>query len=179
MKIRCHRCLLNLALLLANGWVYAEGFSLSSPAFAPGTGIPREFTCDGADRSPPLAWSGVPAAARSLVLTVTDPDAPDPAAPQRTWVHWVLYNLPSTSRGLATNVATYPVGTQIAHNDWSRADYGGPCPPRGRHRYFFNLYALDIPLDIDSAATAASIRAQFTGHVLARTELIGTYARDP
>ena len=179
MKTLLCRCLPILALLLANGVVYAEAFSLSSPAFAPGTGIPREFTCDGADHSPPLAWSGVPAAARSLVLTVTDPDAPDPAAPHRTWVHWVLYNLPSTSHGLATSAATYPVGTQVAHNDWTRADYGGPCPPRGRHRYFFNLYALDIPLEIESAATAASIHAQLKGHVLARTELIGTYARDP
>lgn len=178
MKTFFCRSLLCLALLLANGVVYAEAFSLSSPAFASGTGIPREFTCDGADHSPPLAWSGVPAAAQSLVLTVTDPDAPDPAAPQRTWVHWVLYNLPSTSHGLATNVATYPVGTQVAHNDWSRADYGGPCPPRGLHRYFFNLYALDVALAIDSAATAASVLAQATDHVLARTELIGTYARD-
>lgn len=118
---------------------------LSSPAFADGRAIPVLFTCDGKDVSPPLKWSAPPAGTRSLVLIADDPDAPDPAAPQMTWVHWMLYNLPPAAEGLpeAVTSAKLPPGTLEGLNDWKRTGYGGPCPPIGRHRYYFRLYALD------------------------------------
>src|ERR1700686_2122230 len=103
---------------------------ITSTAFADGTEIPAKYTCEGSDLSPPLAWSGVPAGTKSLVLIVDDPDAPDPKAPRITWVHWVLYNLPAGSTGLPEAVgAALPPGTQVGFNDWKRADFGGPCPP--------------------------------------------------
>ena len=113
--------------------------TISSPAFAPGGPIPVAYTGEGRDASPPLAWSGVPAGAKSLVLIVDDPDAPDPAAPKRVWVHWVLYDLPPAVTGLPEAVADLPAGTREGKNDWGRAGYGGPMPPVGRHRYFFKL----------------------------------------
>jgi Raf kinase inhibitor-like YbhB/YbcL family protein len=152
---------------------------LSSPAFAPGEEIPAPFTCEGRDVSPALDWSGVPEAARSLVLIVDDPDAPDPKAPKMTWVHWVLYNLPPGSRGLAEGVTpdALPPGTRQGLNDWKRTGYGGPCPPIGRHRYFHKLYALDAELPDLGAATKAQVEAAMEAHVLARAELMGTYQK--
>jgi Raf kinase inhibitor-like YbhB/YbcL family protein len=152
---------------------------LSSPAFAPGEEIPAPFTCEGRDVSPALDWSGVPEAARSLVLIVDDPDAPDPKAPKMTWVHWVLYNLPPGSRGLAEGVTpdALPAGTRQGLNDWKRTGYGGPCPPIGRHRYFHKLYALDAELPDLGAATKAQVEAAMEAHVLARAELMGTYQK--
>ena len=122
--------------------------SLSSAAFPAGGLIPRRYTCDGEDVSPPLAWTGAPAATRSFVLVVDDPDAPDPRAPRRTWVHWVLYNLPADCAGLpeAVHAADLPAGTRQGRNDWQRLGYGGPCPPIGMHRYFHKVYALDTLL---------------------------------
>ncbi|QNP40574.1 YbhB/YbcL family Raf kinase inhibitor-like protein [Lysobacter solisilvae (ex Woo and Kim 2020)] len=152
---------------------------LESPAFASNGAIPSVHTCDGHDVSPALAWSGVPANARSLVLIVDDPDAPDPAAPQRTWVHWLLYNLPVAAPGLPEGVqaAQLPAGTRAGRNDWQRPGYGGPCPPIGRHRYFHKLYALDVELpDLHQPDKAALLKAM-DGHVLAQAELIGTYQR--
>ncbi len=110
--------------------------------------IPARYTCDGQDISPSLEWSGIPAAAKSLALIVDDPDAPDPAAPKMTWVHWVLYNIPTDAQGLLEGIsaASLPAGTKEGGNDWGRTGYGGPCPPIGRHRYFFKLYALDTVL---------------------------------
>ncbi|CAN5332852.1 hypothetical protein BH24PSE2_BH24PSE2_20860 [soil metagenome] len=110
--------------------------TLSSPAFAPDGAIPERYTCDGEDVSPPLAWSGVPAGTESLVLILDDPDAPDPSAPKRTWVHWVLYDLPAETGGLPEGAAAaqLPAGTREGLNDWKRTGYGGPCPPIGRHR---------------------------------------------
>src|SRR5512143_3180484 len=121
---------------------------LTSSAFAPNADIPSLYTCEGRDQSPPLAWSGVPAGTKSLALIVDDPDAPDPAAPKMTWVHWVLYNLPPTATGLGEAVKpdALPAGTREGRNDWKRTSWGGPCPPIGRHRYFFKLYALDALL---------------------------------
>src|SRR5512139_1600318 len=123
----------------------AMAMSLSSPAFAPGGEIPALFTCEGRDLSPALDWTGVPEAAKSLVLIVDDPDAPDPAAPKTTWVHWVLYNLPPQIAGLAEAVTAKALtaGTLEGTNDWKKTGYGGPCPPIGRHRYFHKLFALD------------------------------------
>jgi hypothetical protein len=153
--------------------------SITSPAFAHQGEIPPEYTCQGRDRSPALAWSGVPAAAKSLVLIVDDPDAPDPAAPKMTWVHWLLYNLPVNSTGLPAAVAeaALPEGTRGGRNDWQRTGWGGPCPPIGRHRYFFKLYALDTALpELDRPAKPALLKAM-EGHVLASAELVGTYLK--
>ena len=151
--------------------------NLSSSAFAQNGAIPKKHTCDGGDVSPALSWSGVPAQAKSLVLIVDDPDAPDPAAPKMTWVHWVLYNIPPSANGLAEGVKAPPAGTLEGLNDWQRAGYGGPCPPVGRHRYFFKLYALDIVIPAPSRPTKSAIEMASKGHILARAELIGTYER--
>ncbi len=152
-------------------------FAISSSVFKHNAPIPRRYTCDGQDLSPPLAWSGVTEQARSLVLIVDDPDAPDPAAPKLTWVHWLLYNLPADSHGLPEAIppADLPTGTRQGHTNWDRTGYGGPCPPVGRHRYFFKLYALDTVLpDLGNVYKPALLKAM-QGHVLANTELIGTY----
>lgn len=150
---------------------------LSSPAFTDNGEIPRQFTCDGADVSPPLVWSGVPVEAKSLVLIVDDPDAPDPAAPRMTWVHWVLYNLPPSTNGLKEGVRgpDLPWGTLEGVNDWKRAGYGGPCPPVGRHRYFHKLYALDTVLPDLRLPTKNRVVEAMQGHVIDSVELVGTY----
>ena len=151
-------------------------FKLSSSAFAEGGAIPPKYTCDGGDVSPPLAWTGVPAGAKSLVLIVDDPDAPDPKAPKMTWVHWVLYDIPPNATGIAEG-ARPPAGTKDGTNDWSRAGYGGPCPPIGRHRYFHKLYALDTVLSGLKRPTKAQVEAAMRGHVIAEARLIGTYQK--
>jgi Raf kinase inhibitor-like YbhB/YbcL family protein len=152
---------------------------LSSTAFGPGGAIPSKDTCEGADVSPPLAWSGAPAGTKGFVLIVDDPDAPDPQAPRMTWVHWVLYDIPAATTGLpeAVTAAQLPAGTREGLNDWKRPGYGGPCPPIGRHRYFHKLYALDAPLGDLGRAGKAEVERAMQGHVLAHAELIGTYAK--
>ncbi len=153
--------------------------TLTSPAFPPGGPIPVRCTCEGPDLSPPLDWTGVPPGATSLALIVDDPDAPDPRAPKQTWVHWVLYNLPSAARGLPEGVAAaaLPRGTLPGLNDWKRTGYGGPCPPIGRHRYFHKLYALDVLLPDLRIPTKAGLEAAMRGHILAQAELLGTYEK--
>ncbi|MCX8051937.1 MAG: YbhB/YbcL family Raf kinase inhibitor-like protein [Chlorobi bacterium] len=155
-----------------------HAMELTSPAFAHGGTIPRTYTCDGRDISPPLQWRNVPKSARSLVLIVDDPDAPDPRAPRMTWVHWVLFDIPPTATGLPEAVASdaLPPGTREGLNDWKRTGYGGPCPPIGRHRYFFKLYALDTVLGLERP-TKAQVEAAMRGHVLAEAVLVGTYQR--
>ena len=150
---------------------------LRSSAFAPNGEIPRRHTCEGDDSAPPLHWDGVPSAARSLVLIVDDPDAPDPAAPRQTWVHWVLLDLPPDSAGLPAGGWPLPAGARPGLNDWHRPDYGGPCPPTGRHRYFFKLYALDTTLPALQQPTKAAVERAIQGHVLASAELVGTYQK--
>jgi len=150
---------------------------LTSSAFAAGGSIPAAFTCDGKDRSPALAWDSLPAGTHSLALVVDDPDAPDPKAPKMTYVHWVIYNLPAAAGGLAEGVKTLPPGTRNGKNDWKRTGYGGPCPPIGRHRYFFKLYALDTVLPDLREPTKVELEKAMQGHVLERAELIGTYER--
>jgi Raf kinase inhibitor-like YbhB/YbcL family protein len=152
---------------------------IASSAFEHGASIPKRYTCEGEDLSPPLQWSGVPAGARSLALIVDDPDAPDPAAPKTTWVHWVLYNLPPATIHLDPGVApsTLPAGTLQGRNDWKRTGYGGPCPPIGRHRYFHKLYALDAMLPDLKHPTKDQLLKAMDGHVLAQAELIGTYQK--
>jgi len=153
--------------------------SLSSPAFYENRPIPTRFTCDGGDLSPPLDWNGVPPGTKSLALIVDDPDAPDPAAPRTTWVHWVLYDIPVSADGLpeGASAGSLPPGTREGTNDWNRTGFGGPCPPVGRHRYFHKLYALDTTLPDLGAPTKAELERAMEGHVLARAELVGTYER--
>jgi len=154
--------------------------ALTSPAFGHNGAIPKIHTCQGKDISPALAWSGLPAGTKSLALIVDDPDAPDPAAPKRTWVHWVLYNIPPSASGLAQAVApaALPLGTREGKNDWKRTGYGGPCPPIGQHRYFHKLYALDVVLPDLEQPTKAELEQAMKGHVLGTFELIGTYQKD-
>jgi Raf kinase inhibitor-like YbhB/YbcL family protein len=148
---------------------------LTSIAFAPNAEIPTAHTCEGADRAPALAWGDPPPGTQAFALIVDDPDAPDPKAPKMTWVHWVAYNLPPTTRGL-------PEGGKLtsAHegiNDWKRTGWSGPCPPIGRHRYFFKLYALDTMLPALKSPTKAALESAMEGHVLAKAELVGTYQK--
>jgi len=155
----------------------AMTFKLTSTAFPHDGEIPAKYTCEGDDVSPPLAWSGVPANAKSLALIVDDPDAPDPAAPQMTWVHWVVYNVSPAVTGLPEASRKLPAGALDGLNDWGRTGYGGPCPPIGRHRYFHKLYALDAVLPDLRKPTKAKLEAAMKGHVIAEARLVGTYRK--
>jgi hypothetical protein len=151
---------------------------ITSSSFTHQGAIPAKYTCEGPDTSPPLAWSGVPPSAKSLALIVDDPDAPDPKAPKTTWVHWVLYDVPSGTSSLAEGASrSLPSGTRDGLNDWRRTGYGGPCPPIGRHRYFFKLYALDTVLPDLGKPTKAELLKAMEGHVVGTAELIGTYQK--
>jgi Raf kinase inhibitor-like YbhB/YbcL family protein len=161
---------------------YAEEtmtLSITSSAFTHNGDIPSGYTCQGRDIAPPLKWTGVPVAAKSLVLIVDDPDAPDPSAPRMTWVHWVLYNIPPGAGGLpeGATVSDLPSGTREGLNDWKRTGYGGPCPPIGRHRYFHKLYALDTVLPDLKKPTKAAIESAMQGHLIEKAELVGTYEK--
>lgn len=153
--------------------------TLTSSAFDANGDMPSIHTCDGANISPPLAWSGLPPGTKSLALIVDDPDAPDPAAPQRTWVHWVLYNLPPHASGLVAGVRPndLPPGARAGMNDWKEPAYGGPCPPIGQHRYVHKLYALDVVLPAIEPATKAQLEQAMHGHILAQAQLVGHYQR--
>lgn len=152
---------------------------LSSSDFSAGGRIPAQHTCDGADSSPSLSWSGAPAGTKSFALLIDDPDAPDPTAPKMTWVHWVLYNIPPEARMLGEGVrdSELPQGTRTGLNDWKRTAYGGPCPPVGRHRYFHKLYALDAVLPDLGQPTKKQLEQAMLGHILEHSELVGTYER--
>jgi Raf kinase inhibitor-like YbhB/YbcL family protein len=156
-----------------------EMMKLTSPSFDHQTSMAAKHTCDGNDVSPALNWSEVPEGTQSFVLIVDDPDAPDPAKPRMTWVHWVLYNLPPAARALPEGVAgdDLPKGCLQGLNDWKRTGYGGPCPPIGTHRYFHKLYALDILLPDLGRPTKANLEKAMEGHVLGKAELIGLYRR--
>ncbi len=148
---------------------------ISSPAFAPGAMIPVRYTCDGEDESPPLNWHGAPDGVQSFALIMDDPDAP-----AGTWVHWVIFNMPASATGLPAAIPPRPTladGSVQGVNSWRRVGYGGPCPPRGQHRYFFKLYALDAPLSLGPSATKADLLRAMEGHILARAELMGVYRR--
>lgn len=150
-------------------------FSLTSPAFQDGEAIPAAYTCDGANRSPELAWSAPPAGTRSLALISDDPDAP-----AGTWVHWVVYNVPPSVLRLGEALASDPElsdGTRQGVTDFGRTGYGGPCPPSGTHRYFFKLYALDMMLRAPPGVSAESVQTAMKGHILAETQLMGIYRR--
>jgi len=153
----------------------AATFDLTSPAFGPGESIPAQYTCDGQDISPPLEWSEPPDGTQSLALIADDPDAPG-----RTWVHWVLYNIPPETRSLPEALAVdaeLPPGSQHGQNSSRRAGYSGPCPPSGTHRYFFKLYALSTVLDLSDGATKEQLLEAMKGRILAQAELMGEYSR--
>jgi Raf kinase inhibitor-like YbhB/YbcL family protein len=143
---------------------------ISSPAFVHNSGIPTKYTCEGADLSPPLVLDGVPAAAQSLALIIDDPDAPG-----GDWVHWVVWNIPPTTRTLGENAL--PPGALQGKNDWGKNSYGGPCPPSGSHRYFFKLYALDTPLELPPSSTKKGLEKAMAGHIVAQGQMIGIYRR--
>ena len=152
-------------------------FRLSSSAFAPGGDIPARFTCDGKDLSPPLAWTDVPGGTRSLALIVDDPDAPDPKAPKRVWVHWVLYNMPPDLRALPEGGPPGAITAREGLNDSGKPGWEGPCPPIGRHRYYFRLFALDTVLPELARPTRGALEKAMSGHVLGRAELLGRYEK--
>jgi len=153
--------------------------TLSSAAFTNDGEIPIRYTCEGRDVSPPLAWSGAPAETRAFVLIVDDPDAPDPAAPKMTWVHWVLYDIPPDIAALPEGIPSHalPPGTREGRNDWKRTGYGGPCPPIGRHRYFHTLHALSEPLGDLGTATKGEVERAMHGKVIDQAVLLGTYEK--
>lgn len=152
---------------------------VTSPAFMHNRAIPARHTCDGLNISPMLRWTGIPAGTKSLVLIVDDPDAPDPGAPQMTWVHWVVYNIPPGTGGLPETMSAegLPPETLQGLNDWQHAGYQGPCPPIGKHRYFFKLYALDVMLPDMKHPTKAALEKAMQSHVLAHSNLVGLYQR--
>jgi Raf kinase inhibitor-like YbhB/YbcL family protein len=176
-----------MAMLLVLSISYAEqtnqqgekSMLLQSSAFTEQGSIPKRYTCDGENVSPPLSWSDLPANTKSLVLIVDDPDAPDPAAPKMTWVHWLLYNIPPTATQLpeAVSASTLPKGTLQGKNDWKKIGYGGPCPPIGQHRYIHKLYALNNVLPDLNEPNKARLEQVMGGHILAHYQLIGTYQR--
>lgn len=148
---------------------------LTSTAFKEGEAIPRGYTCDGANVSPPLEWTGVPKIAKTIAIIADDPDAPT-----GNWVHWVLYNLPAAGLGLIENTPqteTLNGGGAQGKNDFGKIGYGGPCPPSGTHRYFFKFYALDSELPLKPGATKADVEKAMEGHTVAQAQLMGTYRR--
>ena len=159
--------------------------TLRSSAFPRMGAIPRDCTCEGADRAPPLDWSDEPAGTKSFALIVDDPDAPDPAAPTHTFVHWVVYDLPATSPGLPEGVPkTDKLGGGVFQglcwgvDRFHRVGYQGPCPPPGApHHYRFRLYAIHAHLRLPSRATKPDVLKAMAGHVVAQAELVGTYRR--
>ncbi len=167
---------LMLSPLVSESTPMPQHFVLESSAY-PGNGsMPARFTCDGQDVSPPLAWSGAPAGTKSFALILDDPDAPDPAAPKMTWVHWVLYDIPASVHSLPEGTSRHlPSGTREGLNGWKQTGFRGPCPPIGRHRYFHKLYALDVVLPDLHAPSKAQLEAAMRGHVIAETQIIVTY----
>ena len=153
-----------------------ENRQITTSAFQEGGDIPRVFTCDGQDISPPLQWADAPAGTACFALIVEDPDAP-----RGTWVHWVLYDLPVSERTLPQGVPTsreLPSGARQGQNDFRKIGYGGPCPPPGTgHRYYFRLYALDSKLDLDPGIKKTDLERAMSGHIIGQAELMGRYRR--
>lgn len=156
---------------------FTSQLKLGSPAFQNNSEIPRKYTCEGSDISPPLQWGNVPPDTKSLALIVEDPDAPDPKAPERIWVHFLIYNIPVSSNRLAEGLQRPPSGAQFGVNDWNREGWGGPCPPKGKHRYFHKLFALDRTLEFPRPPTKSQLEEAMRGHILAESQLIGLYEK--
>jgi hypothetical protein len=164
------------ALMSAQARGGTMSFQITSSAFSAGSNIPKQYTCDGPDVSPPLSWKDAPAGTKSFALIVDDPDAP-----AGTWVHWVLFNLPAGTHDLPEGVEkkeNLANGALQGRNDFQKIGYNGPCPPPGKpHRYFFRLYALDAALDLKAGASKADVERAMKGHVLGQGELMGKFGR--
>lgn len=148
---------------------------ITSPAFEEGEMVPKKYTCDSLDVSPPLSWTSVPEGTKSFAIICDDPDAP-----MGTWVHWVLFNLPANTKQLPENIPpkrTLENGAKQGKNDFGKIGYGGPCPPSGTHRYYFKLYALDEIINLDAGVTKKQLLEAMEGHILAYGQLIGRYKR--
>jgi Raf kinase inhibitor-like YbhB/YbcL family protein len=152
---------------------------VASTSFSADADIPSKFTCEGGDVAPALSWTGAPSGTKSFALLVDDPDAPDPAAPKMVWVHWVAYNIPASVSSIpeGTKAGGLPKGSLDGLNDFKKAGYGGPCPPTGKHRYYFKVYALDTTLADLKRPNKTKLVEAMKGHVLASAELIGTYEK--
>jgi len=151
---------------------------ITSKAFKNQEEIPRINTCEGANISPEISWVGVPDGTKVLALIVDDPDAPDPAKPEKIFTHWVVYNIPKTAKGFSEGTKSFPNGTQHGRNDYGKKDYAGPCPPIGKHRYFFKLYALDSEFHFIAPPTSADLQKAMVGHILGQTEIVGLYKKN-
>jgi Raf kinase inhibitor-like YbhB/YbcL family protein len=169
--------LLFWGLLLGEGTCMA--FIVRSSSFVDTGEIPSKYTCEGDDISPPLAWSDPPSGTVTFALIVDDPDAPDPKAPKMTWVHWVLFNIPVSTKELKEGISheELPGGTQEGINDYRRTSYGGPCPPIGRHRYFFKLYALSKEITGLNRPTKRELEKAMEGSIIEKVEIVGTYEK--
>lgn len=152
---------------------------MDSTVFELGGSIPSIYTCEGEDISPPLNFKNIPIEAKSLVLIMDDPDAPDPDAPKMTWDHWLLYNIPTTAKGLPERVeiANLPEGTRLGLNSWGKTGYGGPCPPIGRHRYYFKLYALDSVLPNLDKPNKEQLLEAMKDYIIEEVQYMGTYQK--
>jgi len=167
-------------IVSANAEEVNPNMKLTSPSFENQGEIPKKYTCDGEDIPPALTWSNVPEGTKSFAMIIDDPDAPDPANPRMTWVHWVLYNIPAMTSSLTEGVKEndLPKGTLEGLNDWKKTGYGGPCPPVGKHRYFHKVYALDIVLPDLKQPTKAKLEKAMEEYALSKTELVGLYQRE-
>ncbi len=174
--IACGLLLFGLVACASDDLEAPETMRVASPAFQEGGAIPKKFSCQGKNTSPALSWGKAPSGTRSFAVICDDPDAP-----VGTWVHWVIYNLPASLKGLPEGVPTLPTlkgGGVQGKNSWRTTGFGGPCPPHGKaHRYFFKVYALDIVLPLKPGATKAELLKAMRGHVLAKGRLMGTYKR--
>lgn len=152
-------------------------FRLTSSAFVENGEIPKRYTCEGEDVSPPLSWSGAPAETKSFAIIVDDPDAPDPLAPKTTWVHWVLFNIPPDIERLPEDLHKLPQNSAEGRNDWKVLGYRGPCPPIGKHHYHHKIYALDTVLEAKKIATKQDLEKSMQGHILAEAQLVALYQK--
>ena len=185
MRLKQHLSWLSIVIVLlwmgcSNGQEqHAESsvFGISSPAFTDFSRIPRKYTCEGENISPPLTWQGIPPGTESLALIVEDPDAPDPVAPRMIWTHWILFNIPPTLKGLPEAAEHLPSSVKSGRNSWNTLNYGGPCPPIGCHRYFFRLYALDSIISKPEGITKEELIKAMEGHIIATATLVGTYQK--
>jgi Raf kinase inhibitor-like YbhB/YbcL family protein len=173
-------CALACAGITGDASAESAQFRLTSPAFAAGGSIPTRFTCEGGNTSPPLAWSDPPPGTKSFALFVYDVDAPDPKAPVKPWVHWVVYAIPADARSLDEGASRkLPPGLRHGRNDWKSDDYGGPCPAVGRHHYVHRLLALDIPPSNLGSPPHLALMSRIKPNILGKAEIIGTYEKAP